>query len=297
MNYRKKEDYKKYIVAFIDILGFSSLVKKSINDANNLLKIDTALEKFNNLRLKKTWEDNQILIDVEEDAQKKNLDDYYINKMARCFCFSDSIIITVNGDNHINERTSALIAVLSKIGAELLSNGILIRGAISWGDMHVDDNSQSSKAFGPAIIDAYRIEEDQAIFPRIVLSGEIVKRLNYPLDTKKNRHPYHQYIERYNDGLVGFNQLTYFRVMHNVSDKDIGSNYYELLSKAKKEIIDGLDENITNIRVFEKYLWLKNEFNNLCILMKDISNSYFSESIKDMNYSSRNKIFYSSFND
>ncbi len=294
MNCETSKNYEDYLVAFIDILGFSSLIHNSERDDEDFNKIKFALIEFSKLQEKSTWEENKILIEVEECAQKKNLDDYYIENMVRCFCFSDSIIITVKANDHINERTSALIAMLSKIGAYLLAKGILIRGAIDFGKMYVDDDRKSSIVFGPSIIDAYELEKEQAKYPRIILSSNLIDKLNYPITMRNQSQPYHQYITRFEDGLVGFTQLIFLQEMENAPDVISNNDYCILLENIKSRIINGLDKNMTDSHVLEKYNWLKNEFNHLSIefpINKKIS-QIFDVSLAD----SRGNIHYSYIN-
>jgi hypothetical protein len=261
----KSIKYENYIVAFIDILGFSAKVISSSVDHEKIIQINKTLSKFNDLRKKSTWSQNNNLMQVEEDAQKKHLGDYYIDQMARCFCFSDSIIITVKADQCIEERASALIAMIARLGMELLSEGTLIRGGISFGKMFVDDNRQSIKSFGPAVVEAYKLEEDQARYPRIVIGQSLIKHLTYPLEAKHNRQPYHQYIKRFNDGMVGFTQLIFLQVMSNAPDIIRKFSFDKLLHQSKYVIIDGLDQNMFDTHIFEKYQWLKEEYNQLIL--------------------------------
>lgn len=260
--------YNNYLVAFIDILGFSSLVHNSEKNDEDFNKIKNALNEFSKLQNKSTWEENKILMEVENDVQIKNTDKYYIEDMSRCFCFSDSIIITVKANEYVNERTSALIAILSKIGAYLLAEGILIRGVIDLGKMYVDKNPKSSIVFGPSIVEAYKLEQEQTKYPRIILSSNLINELNYPISQKNQRYPYHQYITRFEDGLVGFSQLVFLNVMYNASDVITPNDYFILYKRIKNEIINGLDKNMTNSHVFEKYNWLKNKFNDIPIFFE-----------------------------
>lgn len=279
---KKIIQYEKFLVAFIDILGFSSRVKESVKNVEHFWMINTALEEFNKLRLKQTWKENNILIEVEVDAQRRSLNDYYIDNMAKCFCFSDSIIVTVKADAYVEERTSALLAMLAKIGTELLAQGILLRGAVTIGKMYVDKNAQSMKAFGPAVIEAYHLEEEQANYPRIILSRRLIKELRYPLSTDKQRQPYHQYLRRFDDGLVGFNQLTFLEIMQNTDKVLPKKKLREKLEKARQVIITGLDENMCNIKAFAKYAWLKEEFNKVASEMEKSSGVQIEINIKDV---------------
>ena len=285
--------YCQHIVAFIDILGFSSLVKNSINDNEQLEQISFALEEFSQLRLKETWRKAEILIEVEEDAQKKGLDDYYVDSMARCYCLSDSVIITINAEEKIDERFSALVTMMSKIGAELLGRGILIRGAISIGKMYVDPNRNSIKVFGPALIEAYELERDEARLPRIILSENAIKKLTYPLYSKSKRQPYHQYIDRYPDGCTGFDQLIFLQVMNNTEDVISQKDWRILRDNIKNSIIQGLDTHFCNSHVYNKYAWLRERFNSLYLLegSSQIIDVSVSESRHNIHYSYVNNVF------
>lgn len=144
----------------------------------------------------------------------------------------------------------------------MLTEGILIRGGITYGKLI---HSESGIVLGQALIDAYKTESKLSVYPRVILSKKILGELNYPLTTKKNRYPYHQYLYRFHDGCVGFHQLIFFQVIQSwieMSNDKLKQN----LLKAKKTIISGLDNNLDNPYVFKKFDWLKNQYNRLIIL-------------------------------
>lgn len=96
------------------------------------------------------------------------------------------------------------------------------------------------------------------------------------LGFKQNeRYPYHQYLDRFEDGCVGFTQLTIFQVMNSLVNslylKHFKENKSLSLNEAKKTILNGLNENFDNPKVFDKYKWLKDQFNNLYILDEEIN--------------------------
>ena len=185
-----KLEYENRIIAFIDILGFGSLIKESEKDKNILIKLFSALKYLKTLESPKGW--NTDTIEIEEDAQKREIGSFEIDKKTNVTCFSDSIIVSVKIENiGINEAVSTLIANLSYIGSYLLTEGILIRGGITYGPLI---HSERGIVFGQALIDAYRTESKLSIYPRVLLSKKILCELNYPLTTKRNRYPYHQYL-------------------------------------------------------------------------------------------------------
>jgi hypothetical protein len=191
---------------------------------------------------------------------------FKINGNTSCTCFSDSIIVSVlSKEEKINEITSTLIANLSFIGSKLIKSGILLRGGLTIGNLiHTDDGI----VMGQALIDAYELEKNSAKYPRIILSDILLKKLNYPMLTHNNRYPYHQYLDRFDDGCVGFHQLIFYQVMQ--SAPTFSHSFKDELDIIRKVIIDGLDNSFEKPDVFQKYKWIKDEYNKLIILTKGL---------------------------
>ena len=264
--------YKKHIVAFIDILGFKNLVETSENSLEKCEEIRYILKRFLYITKRKTWKRAKKLMEIEEDAQKRELSDFYVDNMVKTSSFSDSIIIAIEAEDKINERTSALIALLSEISMELLASGVLTRGAISYGNLYAD--KKSNIFYGRALNEAYLLESTISIFPRIILSDSLVNSLKYPLCTKRDRHPYHQYVRRFNDGLVGISPVIFLQVMDNAPSVISDSQFYTYLSNIKEAIISGLDKSFEDKTTHEKYLWLMNCYNKLIILNENHERYY-----------------------
>jgi hypothetical protein len=164
-------------------------------------------------------------------------------------------------ENNVNEMASTLISNLAYIGAILLEKGILFRGGLTIGNLVHNENGI---VFGQGLIDAYKLENFNAKFPRIILSDKLIKELNYPLETKRNRYTYHHYFQRFEDGCVGFHQMIYYQVIQRFAamstDSVIGS-----LNKVREVIINGLDSTFEKPNIFAKYVWLKQQYNKLII--------------------------------
>jgi hypothetical protein len=255
--------YQQRLVAFIDILGFRQLVRDSNSDDGKVLLLQDVLKYL------KTWEGSEKwgvrLIEIEEDAQKKGLEIFKISGNTACTCFSDSIVVSVlSDDTNINETTSTLIANLSLIGSTLLKAGILWRGGITFGNLI---HSNDGIIIGQALIDAYELQSHSAKYPRILLSDILLSKLNYPLTAKRNRYPYHQYVDRFADGCVGFHQMVVYQVLQ--SAPSYNSKLKDDLEVIRKKIITGLDYSFENIDVFQKYKWLAEQYNKLIILGND----------------------------
>lgn len=279
--------YEKRIIAFIDILGFSELIKDSEKNPETLEKIYEVINYFKNWEKPESW--NLRTIEIEEDAQKKGLANFDLSNKSTCTCFSDSIIVSIKiSDGDINAILSTLIANISYIGSYIIQKGILFRGAITIGNIIHQDNGI---ILGQGFIDAYNLESKLATFPRIVVSDKLIKELNYPLEAKRNRYPYHQYLTRDKDGCIGFNQLKYFEVVQSWTEmkEEILKN---ALEKTRKVIIEGLDYSFELPSVHSKYQWLKNEYNSLIILTDNIK-----QPIKELNESIAGQNIHFSYTD
>lgn len=252
--------YENRLVAFIDILGFSEIVKQSKGNNDKINLIYSVLNYLKDWEASENWDLK--LIEIEEDAQKRGVSNFDITGKTNSTSFSDSIVVSVKVENNINEMTSTLIANLAYIGAILIEQGILFRGGLTIGDLI---HNEFGTVFGQGLIDAYLLESKSAKYPRIILSDKLIKQLNYPLETKKDRYPYHQYINRFDDGCVGIHQMNYYQVVQN-STEITHEKLTDSLNKIRKVIISGLDLSFEKTQVYEKYRWLANQYEKLIIL-------------------------------
>ncbi len=252
--------YEERLVAFIDILGFKEIVKQSEKDPSKVELIYSVLNYLKNWEISEKWDLK--LVEIEEDAQKRGVENFDIRGKTNSTSFSDSIVVSVKVDNNVNEMASTLIINLANIGAILFEQGILFRGGLTIGNIIHNENGT---VFGQGLIDAYKLESNNAKYPRIILSDKLVSKLNYPINTKRDRYPYHQYVDRFDDGCVGFHQMQYYQVMESWEEMTV-EKLTTSLDKIRKVIIKGLDESFEKPDVFEKYKWLKEQYHKLIIL-------------------------------
>lgn len=252
--------YENRLIAFIDILGFKEIVRSSEKDSSKIEFLYSVLDYLKSWGIPENW--NLQLVEIEEDAQKRGIENFDIRGKTNTTAFSDSIVVSVKVENNVNEMTSTLIVNLAYIGAILFEKGILFRGGITIGNLI---HNEKGTVFGQGLIEAYQLETNSAKFPRIILSNKLIQKLNYPLETKRNRYPYHQYLERYEDGCVGFHQMIYFQVIESWTEMT-NEKLKESLNIIRKVIIKGLDTSFENPGVYEKYIWLKTQYNSLIIL-------------------------------
>lgn len=257
---KNKSSYELRLIAFIDILGFKEIIKQSEIDPEKIEFISSILNYLKDWESQDKWDLK--LVEIEEDAQYKGVKNFDIRGKTNVTAFSDSIVVSVKIDDNINEMASTLIVHLSHIGSLLLEKGVLIRGGLTVGNLIHDDNGT---VFGQGMIDAYLLETKSAKYPRIILSNKIIEALNYPIDNKINRYPYHQYLERFEDGCIGFHQLIHYCVTDGWIEMtpEILARRLEIV---RKVIVQGLDSSFENPDVFEKYKWMMEKYNNLIIL-------------------------------
>ena len=147
--------YDDRIVCFIDILAFRNKIKSTVNaDGKDLV------EKIKNI--------NEVLLlardilDVEGKVQ--------FSKSKRTTQFSDSIVISFL----VNEKSEifyTLLDILTLI-IKFVNRGILIRGGITFGKLIHNDEI----IFGPAMVKAYELESQAALYPRVILDKTVIEK-------------------------------------------------------------------------------------------------------------------------
>lgn len=130
------------VVAFIDVLGFSSFV-----DADSKSLVPVHLQRL-----------YDALQEVKKAAPSKNLE---------VRAFSDSIVISTDLSSSCVAELLETVANLQRI---LLDRHVLVRGAIAFGKHFAD----AELIYSDALIKAYTEERDQARFPRILINKDLL---------------------------------------------------------------------------------------------------------------------------
>lgn len=145
--------YDKRIVLFLDILGFRTLINAGREaELLEILKIP--------VRLQSTWP-------------------YDGSTSMRLTAFSDSIVISdVVGDDDFPYQR--LVYYASYLTWKFLVRGILVRGGFAVGPLHHEQNV----LFGPAMVEAYQLESEFAIYPRIAVSAGVREGLFRQADSE-----------------------------------------------------------------------------------------------------------------
>lgn len=143
------ELFRPRLVVFLDILGFGKMVYDASGSADleKYKKIDVALERIQS---------------ISDPLGANAVPHLEVN------IFSDSVILTVPPEK---DTINALFSALSRLMWDLMKLGVWVRGGVSVGK----HSRNPQRPWGPAIIDAYRIENEIASFPRIALGAKALK--------------------------------------------------------------------------------------------------------------------------
>lgn len=245
----EKFNYKNSIVVFLDILGFTEIIRKT--EKNGLNKKDIK-KIYNILKKVDNWSTYEEMISFMQGNEKTKTNRLFDNKKFETIknqiektCFSDSLVITlpyweVNFFDRIVFIIYSLVILISKLARE----NFFIRGGIAIGEMFHD----STIFYGPALLKAYDLESRIANYPRVVLSSELEERINNP--TVKI-----PYIKTSEDGLKYIDWIGF--INNNKSSKDMWQ-----IDKIKDFISNNIKFNNKNLKVKAKYEWLKKQFEN-----------------------------------
>ena len=207
-------ELKEYYIGYLDILGYKELIKQMGEEAF-LAVINEAFHEID------TGFDNLAFIEMR--------------------IFSDNIVITSRADDNFDPINFISSIITTQIF--LLNGGILVRGSITKGNLHIDDKY----LYGSGLIRAYELENDIAIMPRVILDRTLENEF------EKLKVVAFLFIRDY-DGLVMTDYLW------SIEDPQENFNY-DILKNYQQVITAGLEEYKDNLKILQKYLWCK-EYHN-----------------------------------
>lgn len=148
-------------VAFIDVLGSSEAIKTNADESLNAIHIayDETIIQF-----------------------KKYHSEYIYEPKVNIF--SDNVILS--NDIIEGEEDCALYSIIffsALLQMNMWVNGLLVRGGISWGNFFSDERM----IWGNALIQAYKLEGQIAIYPRIIVEPEIAEIIKFIMKPEKGK--------------------------------------------------------------------------------------------------------------
>jgi hypothetical protein len=233
------DGYEDCIVSFIDILGFRELLKKPAAD---VIQILTILRKFASAD--------------ERRPKPRRMKELRATSRAFSESVSDAVVrIRVYDTQYRDGAFFQELIDLLHAQIDCVNNGVLIRAGVAVGRAHVGVNGEGP-IFGDAMVRAYRIESEEAVYPRIVVDEEAYQAF---LDDERLRSEDNDLDDEcaHVDGLLsvgedGTRYIDYLRAALGECDSEI--DYYEFLRRHADLIRIGL--GTTKGRVRRKYVWL-----------------------------------------
>lgn len=232
--------FRKSYCGYLDILGFS---EKILN--NDILFFNKYLHTL-----------DSELIHIEKKHDLSNTQGY---KEFELKVFTDNFVFGLPWRDRFGEsELGTIFEVLSHIQLTFIKSDVYIRGALSLSDLIMNENI----VLGPALIESYKLESEKAIYPRIILSKDIVKvieeHFTYYADCKMA--PQNKTFLIDIDGYYFLNYLFILFFDNQYTDNQIKK---EILAH-KKSVENNLTKYKTNFKLFDKYSWTAKYHNFFC---------------------------------
>ncbi len=236
-------NYQNRFVIFIDILGFKEIITSTTDkEGNDVLEAITSI--INAMKLT-----SQLYNDGDELQND-------FTKSKRVTQFSDSIVVSFE----IGKLEDVFIAIekTKLLILELVYKGFLCRGGMALGKLlHTDEY-----LFGPALVEAYELENKAAIYPRVIVNEDSLYDALKTFAQKK--------------GSITKNDIIDFQEIEKLFVKDFDGHFYlDYIIDSFTHIDYGLYEkyyahlesvikaglSLKNQSAKTKYYWMREKYN------------------------------------
>lgn len=175
-------------VAFLDLLGVRNLVKRAGEDSALYEALVAALAETKNTST--FWRE-------ERNVQTNETKAWRLQVQA----FSDCVVLFIPTESNM---LPWLLASVRRLWDRLIRLGVCLRGAVTIDGMHWDtrwstpegENRRGSStgdtepvtpiAFGPGLVEAYKLESECAVYPRILIANALFDHVE---KLEKRGHP------------------------------------------------------------------------------------------------------------
>jgi len=231
-------EYSNRFIAFLDILGFKSIIEQTITDKKVYKNVLNTLNYIS---------------EVRRENYKGFLSEYGILKEVSVF--SDSIVISYSYD--IKGGLFYILMDLVFICFDLTANGMFVRGGVTYGELY----HKESVCFGPAMIRAYKLESKQAVYPRIIVDRDALQKgIKYhaSANTPQQEKEYLQKLlcKDEKDQYYFLDFLSQYQEFDEPEDE-----YLDFLLKVKEHTKQRLLGHKDSIKIYQKYHWFAKYYN------------------------------------
>ncbi|HUT03854.1 MAG TPA: hypothetical protein VM163_08195 [bacterium] len=247
-------EYTKAVVTFIDILGFKELVRtRTCDDIKRILGFFSQVSHEAKLDagIPGMWESTFVYFSDSIVRTVRNIDDRSKHSLTEDFYFE--------------------LHALKHIQCNLLLEGLVIRGAITVGDIF----AEGKIVFGPALIRACKLESEVAEYPRVIIDQGAFDELD-------RSEWFHGAIENYarmwDDGVLFVDYLRGHLNETAQSGPSLGIPFragIEPIVRHRKLVESNLRKFAQNPAILEKYRWLADYHNSLVTMISESGESFF----------------------
>jgi hypothetical protein len=217
---------KNAYIAYLDILGFREMLARA-----------DFKERIENIV-------NVLQQRIEYDGR------HYLH--LRYLAISDTIIIAAD-----EGEGRSLCRKIGQVQNALLKLGFAMRGAISFGEILTYEQNNGRNIFGQTLVEAYLLEQRIANYPRVVISGDCLKRLKADIRSL-SRRKMSTYLLRDFDGVHFVNQFSSdviginSRINNRIRSRANRDEYYA-------RIAQGLSNTASEPKANAKWYWLRKQ--------------------------------------
>ncbi|MBA3914998.1 MAG: hypothetical protein H0X25_14345 [Acidobacteriales bacterium] len=237
---------RKSWVAFIDILGFSSLVKEATErgKANELL--DEVCAALNEAKA-------DLVVNPEDYAKYGIQVAPYAVKM-----FTDNVVLGFPIHDDGEGEFGRMIYIVGLWQYTLLKHGFFVRGGITVGPIFMNDDV----VFGKGLLDAYETESTLARAPRVVLAPAAMDLVHHHLAyyAKVSESPHNVSLLVDADSQMFLNSLQF-----PIEEAEgLPDDFKNDLAHHRDLVIARLQEFSANPGIWSKYAWVGSYHNHFC---------------------------------
>jgi len=235
-----QKKYTNKLIAYIDVLGIKQLIAD-----NRKGKEHIAIDKIEEMRK---------IVSTSSDISDSIEDFNYLH-------ISDSFVFVCEPKSVIS-----LIELLSTIQTRIINEcNFLLRGAITIGDTIIREDGKF--IIGPAYIQAFQLQEDDAIYPRIIADKSVVKQLIKQLN--KSNESIDKYLQQDSDKEYFVDYIKVYMDREELKKTDIKitlrrENIFSYLNNDFDKYYEDNNHNIS-----QKYGWTIQYYKNFGVWEND----------------------------